>query len=111
MKRTLNVIVLMAVLIGERPEEVTDIRRHVKEVTGGKGEVIASNFDESPENQTLAAEVSLERAKRLVEIGKELITCQFRPRAGPYRGALIRRLFFRLSAILAPPGISKMAAV
>ncbi len=63
---------LMAVLIGERPEEVTDIRRHVKEVTGGRGEVIASNFDESPENQTLAAEVSLERAKRLVEIGKDV---------------------------------------
>lgn len=63
---------LMAVLIGERPEEVTDIRRHVKEVTGGKGEVIASNFDESPENQTLAAEVSLERAKRLVEMGKDV---------------------------------------
>lgn len=63
---------LMAVLIGERPEEVTDIRRHVKEVTGGRGEVIASNFDESPENQTLAAEVSLERAKRLVEMGKDV---------------------------------------
>ncbi|KUK78865.1 MAG: rho [Microgenomates bacterium 39_7] len=63
---------LMAVLIGERPEEVTDIRRHVKEVTEGKGEVIASNFDESPENQTLAAEVSLERAKRLVEMGKDV---------------------------------------
>jgi len=60
------------VLIGERPEEVTDIRRHVKEVTGGRGEVIASNFDESPENQTLAAEVSLERAKRLVEMGKDV---------------------------------------
>jgi len=63
---------LMAVLIGERPEEVTDIRRHVKEVTGGRGEVVASNFDESPENQTLAAEVSLERAKRLVEMGKDV---------------------------------------
>jgi len=63
---------LMAVLIGERPEEVTDIRRHVKEVTKDRGEVIASNFDESPENQTLAAEVSLERARRLVEMGKDV---------------------------------------
>jgi len=54
---------LMAVLIGERPEEVTDIRRSVK------GEVIASNFDEPPEYQTKAAEVAIERAKRLVEMG------------------------------------------
>lgn len=53
---------LMAVLIGERPEEVTDIRRSVK------GEVIASNFDEPPQNQTRAAEIALERAKRLVEL-------------------------------------------
>jgi len=57
---------LMAVLIGERPEEVTDIRRSVK------GEVVASNFDEPPSNQTRAAEVALERAKRLVELGKDV---------------------------------------
>ncbi len=57
---------LMAVLIGERPEEVTDIRRSVK------GEVIASHFDESPENQTRAAEIALERAKRLAEAGKDV---------------------------------------
>jgi len=57
---------LMAVLIGERPEEVTDIKRSVK------GEVIASNFDETPINQTRAAEVALERAKRLVELGKNV---------------------------------------
>jgi len=63
---------LIAVLVGERPEEVTDIRHHLKEVTDGKGEVIASNFDESPEDQTLVAEVSLERAKRLVEIGRDV---------------------------------------
>lgn len=54
---------LMAVLIGERPEEVTDISRSVK------GEVISSNFDEAPEAQTKAAEVALDRAKRLVEMG------------------------------------------
>lgn len=58
---------LMAVLIGERPEEVTDIEMSVK------GEVISSNFDESPERQTKTAEVALERAKRLVELGKDVV--------------------------------------
>ena len=59
--------VLMAVLVGERPEEVTDISRSIK------GDVIASNFDEPAENQTRAAEVAIERAKRLVEQGKDVI--------------------------------------
>lgn len=58
---------LMASLIGERPEEVTDISMSVK------GDVIASNFDEPPENQTRVAEITLDRAKRLVEMGKEVI--------------------------------------
>lgn len=58
---------LMAALIGERPEEVTDISRSIK------GEVIASHFDESPQEQTKVAEVALNRAKRLVEIGKDVI--------------------------------------
>jgi len=58
---------LMAVLVGERPEEVTDIRRHVK------GEVAASNFDESAERQTKVAELALERARRLVEQGKDVV--------------------------------------
>ncbi len=58
---------LMAALIGERPEEVTDISRSVK------GEVLASNFDESPAEQTRIAEVALERAKRLVEIGRDVV--------------------------------------
>lgn len=58
---------LMAVLIGERPEEVTDIARSVK------GEVVASNFDESPEVQTKIAEIALDRAKRLVEIGMDVV--------------------------------------
>lgn len=57
---------LIAVLVGERPEEVTDLARSIK------GEVIASNFDESPEQQTHIAEVALERAKRLVEQGKDV---------------------------------------
>lgn len=57
---------LMAVLIGERPEEVTDIVRSIK------GEVVASNFDEPPKHQTLAAEIAVERAKRLAEMGKDV---------------------------------------
>ncbi|MBI2029029.1 transcription termination factor Rho [Candidatus Gottesmanbacteria bacterium] len=58
---------LIAALIGERPEEVTDITRSIK------GEVFASNFDESPEKQTKIAETALDRAKRLVEIGNDVI--------------------------------------
>ncbi|HLD24306.1 MAG TPA: transcription termination factor Rho, partial [Patescibacteria group bacterium] len=58
---------LMAVLIGERPEEVTDISRSVK------GEIYASNFDESPEHQTRVAEVALDRAKRLIEMGHDVV--------------------------------------
>lgn len=64
---------LMAVLIGERPEEVTDIEIHIAKVTEGKGEVTSSNFDEAPENQTRVAELALERAKRLVELGKKVV--------------------------------------
>ena len=64
---------LMAVLIGERPEEVTDIKRHMKEVTGGMGEIAASNFDEPPQSQTAVAEMGLERAKRLVEEGRDVV--------------------------------------
>jgi len=58
---------LMAALIGERPEEVTDIGQSVK------GDVVASNFDEPPENQTRVAEATLDRAKRLVELGTDVI--------------------------------------
>lgn len=64
---------LMAVLIGERPEEVTDIRKHIEKVTKGTGEVAASNFDEPAEQQTLIAEMALNRAKRLVEMGKDVV--------------------------------------
>lgn len=58
---------LMVVLIGERPEEVTDIERSVN------GTVYASNFDESPQDQVAVAELSLERAKRIVELGQDVI--------------------------------------
>ncbi len=58
---------LMVCLIGERPEEVTDIRRSVD------GEVIGATFDEPVENQTRVAELALERAKRIVEGGKDVL--------------------------------------
>jgi len=64
---------LMAVLIGERPEEVTDIVRHMKGVTEGAGEVAASNFDEAADAQTAVGELGLERAKRLVEKGYDVV--------------------------------------
>jgi transcription termination factor Rho len=62
-----NDIHLMVCLIGERPEEVTDMIRSVR------GEVIAATFDEAVENQTHVAEVALERAKRMVESGKDVL--------------------------------------
>jgi transcription termination factor Rho len=58
---------LMVALIGERPEEVTDMRRAVN------GDVFASTFDESVEEQCRVAELALERAKRLVEMGQDVI--------------------------------------
>jgi len=61
-----NDIHLMVCLIGERPEEVTDMKRSVK------GEVIAATFDEPVENHTRVAELALERAKRMVETGKDV---------------------------------------
>ena len=64
---------LMAVLIGERPEEVTDIKKHIRDSTDGKGEVASSNFDEAPDAQTRIGELALERAKRLVEKGKDVV--------------------------------------
>lgn len=64
---------LMAVLIGERPEEVTDIARHMHEVTEGRGEVTGSNFDETPYEQTRLGELALDRAKRLVEQGMDVV--------------------------------------
>jgi transcription termination factor Rho len=60
-------MVLLVLLIDERPEEVTDIRRSVK------GEVISSTFDETPENHMRVAEMVLEQAKRLVESRKDVI--------------------------------------
>jgi transcription termination factor Rho len=64
---------LMAVLVGERPEEVTDFRRHIERITKGKGQVAASNFDESAEDQCRVAETALEHAKRIVEDGRDVV--------------------------------------
>jgi len=58
---------LMVLLVDERPEEVTDMRRSVK------GEVIASTFDRPADEHTQVAELSIERAKRLVEMGRDVV--------------------------------------
>ncbi len=58
---------LMVLLVDERPEEVTDMRRSVK------GEVIASTFDRPADEHTAVAELTIERARRLVEVGKDVV--------------------------------------
>ena len=58
---------LMVLLVDERPEEVTDMRRSVK------GEVVASTFDRPSEEHTAVAELAIERAKRLVEVGRDVV--------------------------------------
>ncbi len=58
---------LMVLLVDERPEEVTDMRRSVK------GEVIASTFDRPADEHTQVAELAIERAKRLVEMGRDVV--------------------------------------
>jgi transcription termination factor Rho len=58
---------VMLVLVGERPEEVTDLRRTVR------GEVIAATFDQSPADHIKAAELAIERAKRLAELGRDVV--------------------------------------
>lgn len=60
-------VVLIVLLIDERPEEVTDMQRHVK------GEVISSTFDEPPERHIQVSEIVLEKARRLVEHGKDVV--------------------------------------
>ena len=70
---------LMVVLIGERPEEVTDMRRSVR------GEVFSSNFDESVEDQCRVGELALDRAKRRVEIKKDVVISLTASPASPGR--------------------------
>ncbi len=62
-----NDVHVMFLLIGERPEEVTDVKRSVK------AEVVSSTFDEPVEDHTRVAEMALERAKRLVESGRDVL--------------------------------------
>ncbi len=59
---------LMVLLVDERPEEVTDMKRHVL-----KGEVVASTFDRPADEHTQVAELAIERAKRLVEMGTDVV--------------------------------------
>ena len=65
---------IIALLVDERPEEVTDMQRTID------GEVVASTFDEHPENHTAVSELAMERAKRLVELGKDVVILLFRRR-------------------------------
>ena len=58
---------MLVLLIDERPEEVTDMQRSIR------GDVIYSTFDERPENHTRVSEMVIERAKRLVEHGKNVV--------------------------------------
>ena len=58
---------VMVVLVDERPEEVTDFERSVK------GEVVASTFDQAPSDHTTVSELAVERAKRLVELGHDVV--------------------------------------
>jgi len=58
---------LFALLVDERPEEVTDMRRSIE------GEVVSSTFDEHPDNHTAVSELTLERCKRLVELGHDVV--------------------------------------
>jgi transcription termination factor Rho len=59
---------LMVLLVDERPEEVTDMRRHVL-----RGDVVASTFDRPSDEHTQVAELTIERAKRMVELGKDVV--------------------------------------
>jgi transcription termination factor Rho len=62
-------VTMLVLLIDERPEEVTDMQRLI----GNKGQVIASTFDEPPERHCVVAEMCIEKAKRLVEMGEDVV--------------------------------------
>src|SRR5262249_58212159 len=67
-ERTNPEVHLLVLLVDERPEEVTDMRRHVQ-----RGEVVASTFDRPSEEHTQVAELTIDRAKRLVEMGRDVV--------------------------------------
>ena len=108
----------MVVLVDERPEEVTDMQRSVK------GEVIASTFDRPAEDHTIVAELAIERAKRLVELGHDVVVLLDshhppRPRLQPRRArragasspvVSTRPRSTRRSGSSVPPATSRTAA-
>ena len=113
-----NDIHVMILLIGERPEEVTDMRRSVSP----KAEVIASTFDEPVEDHCRVSEMALERAKRLVECGKDVVILMdsitrlsraynlaMPPRTHP-SGGLDPVALYPPKRFLAPPATLKRAA-
>ena len=109
---------LMVVLVDERPEEVTDFQRTVK------GEVISSTFDRPASDHTMVAELAIERAKRLVELGHDVVVLldgitrlgpRLQPgRAGqrphPVRRCRLRARSTRRSGSSARPATSRTAA-
>lgn len=107
---------LMVVLVDERPEEVTDMQRSVK------GEVISSTFDRPPSEHTSVSELAIERAKRLVEQGKDVVVLldsitrlgraynNSSPASGrSYLAVWIPMRSTRQSVSWAPPAISRRA--
>ncbi len=102
---------LICLLVDERPEEVTDMQRSIK------GEVVASTFDMPADNHTRVAELVIERAKRIVELGGDVVvvldsntTWRRPPQAASFRAASIRRPCIRPSASWAQPVISRTVA-
>ena len=109
---------LMVVLVDERPEEVTDLQRSVK------GEVVASTFDRPADDHTTVAELGIERAKRLVELGHDVVVLLdwhhparpclqpggARVAAGSCPAASTRPRSTRRSGSSAPPATSRTAA-
>mgnify|MGYP002240151037 FL=1 len=108
---------LICLLVDERPEEVTDMQRSIK------GEVVASTFDMPAENHTRVAELVIERAKRIVELGGDVVVVldsitrlaraynlAAPARVVSFRAASIRQLSIRPSVSWVQPAISKTAA-
>ena len=96
-------VTLFVLLVDERPEEVTDMKRSIK------GEVIYSTFDEVPEHHCKASEILIERAKRLVEMGKDRTTSQFRLREELFPAVSIPARWQVLRNFSARQEISRMA--
>ena len=108
---------LMVVLVDERPEEVTDMERTVQ------GEVISSTFDRPASDHTTVAELAIERAKRLVELGQDVVvlldsmtrlarayTHRRRPPAASCPVGVDAQALTRRRSSSAPPATSKTAA-